>query len=90
MGRQLLDGVKEVHIFGEAVPVRCREIDIPGYSAHADQPHSLAWLSSMKGSLKKVFVVQGEQTSAETLAHKIIDGFGIAAEVPHMNESVTL
>lgn len=90
MGRQLLEGATEVHIFGEAVPVRCRRIDIPGYSAHADQPHLLDWLSSMKGSLKKVFVVQGEQTSSETLAHKIIDGFGIAAEVPHANESVTL
>lgn len=90
MGRQLLDGAKEVHIFGEAVPVRCRKIDIPGYSAHADQPHLLGWLSSMKASLKKVFVVQGEQTSAETLAHKIINEFGVTAEVPHMNESVTL
>jgi metallo-beta-lactamase family protein len=90
MGRQLLEGATEVHIFGEAVPVRCRKIDIPGYSAHADQPHLLDWLSSMKGSLKKVFVVQGEQASAETLAHKIIDGFGVTAEVPHTNESVTL
>ena len=90
MGRQLLEGATEVHIFGETVPVRCRKIDIPGYSAHADQPHLLDWLSSMKSSLKKVFVVQGEQTSSETLAHKIIDEFGITAEVPHLNESVTL
>ncbi len=90
MGREMLEGATEVHIFGEAVQVRCRRIDIPGYSAHADQPHLLDWLSSMKGSLKKVFVVQGEQTSSETLAHKIIDGFGVAAEVPHANESVTL
>jgi hypothetical protein len=35
-------------------------------------------------------VVQGEQASSETLAHKIIDGFGVAAEVPHANETVTL
>jgi metallo-beta-lactamase family protein len=90
MGRQLLEGATEVKIFGEAVPVRCRKVNIPGYSAHADQPHLLDWLSSMKGSLKKVFVVQGEQASGETLAHKIIDGFGIAAEVPHAGESVTL
>lgn len=90
MGRELLEGASEVHIFGEAVLVHCRKIDIPGYSAHADQPHLLEWLSSMKGSLKKVFVVQGEQSSSETLAHKIIDGFGIATEVPHANESVTL
>lgn len=90
MGREMLDGATEVRVFGETVPVRCQKIDIPGYSAHADQPHLLDWLSSMKHSLKKVFVVQGEQASAEALAHKIIDGFGILAEVPHMNESVTL
>jgi len=90
MGRQLLEGATEVHLFGETVPVRCHKIDIPGYSAHADQPHLLDWLSSMKNSLKKVFVVQGEQASSETLAHKIIDEFGVAAEVPHLNESVTL
>jgi metallo-beta-lactamase family protein len=90
MGRQLLEGATEVRIFGEEVSVQCRKIDIPGYSAHADQPHLLEWLSSMKTSLKKVFVVQGEQASSETLAHKIIDGLGVTAEVPHMNESVTL
>lgn len=90
MGREMLMGAAEVRIFGETVPVRCHKIDIPGYSAHADQPHLLDWLSSMKGSLKKVYVVQGEQASSEALAHKIIDGFGVAAEVPHLNESVTL
>jgi metallo-beta-lactamase family protein len=90
MGRQLLEGATEVHIFGETVPVRCHKIDIPGYSAHADQPHLLDWLSSMKTSLKKVFVVQGEQAASDVLAHKIIDEFGIVAEVPHLNESVTL
>jgi hypothetical protein len=37
-----------------------------------------------------VYVVQGEQASSETLAHKIIDEFGVTAEVPHLNESVTL
>ncbi|HUC31433.1 MAG TPA: MBL fold metallo-hydrolase [Candidatus Paceibacterota bacterium] len=90
MGRQLLEGATEVKIFGETVPVRCKRINIPGYSAHADQPHLLDWLSSMKSSLKKVFVVQGEQASSEVLAHKIIDEFGIVAEVPHAGESVTL
>jgi predicted metal-dependent RNase len=44
----------------------------------------------MKSSLKKVYVVQGEQASSETLAHKIIDNFGITAQVPHLGESVTL
>ncbi len=90
LGRELLEGAAEARIFGETVPVRCRKIDIPGYSAHADQPHLLDWLSSMKGSLKKVFVVQGDPDASVALAHKIIDGFGVTAEVPHAGESVTL
>jgi metallo-beta-lactamase family protein len=90
MGRDILEGAKEVKIFGETVPVRCRVLNIPGYSAHADQPRLLAWLETMRHSLKKVFVVQGEQASSETLAHKIIDGMAVLAEVPHGGETVTL
>jgi metallo-beta-lactamase family protein len=90
MGRQLLEGAQSVHIFGETIPVRAKRINIPGYSAHADQPHLLDWLSSMAPTLKKVFVVQGEQQSSETLAGKITEQFGVAAEVPKAKESVTL
>ncbi len=96
MGRELLEGASEVKIFGETIPVRAKRINIPGYSAHADQPHLLDWLSSMATAkqpgheLKKVFVVQGEQASSETLAGKITGQFGVAAEVPKLGESVTL
>jgi metallo-beta-lactamase family protein len=102
MGRQLLEGANEVTIFGEKIPVRANRVNIPGFSAHADQPHLLAWLSTMAKpvpaaagqspahALKKVFVVQGEQASSETLAGKITEEFGVAAEVPKLGESVTL
>jgi metallo-beta-lactamase family protein len=90
MGRQLLEGATEVKIFGETVPVRARRVDIPGYSAHADQPHLLDWLSSMAPTLKKVFVVQGEQQSSEVLAGKITEQFHVVAEVPTPKESVIL
>jgi metallo-beta-lactamase family protein len=96
MGRQILDsaqdghGTGEVRIFGESIPVRCRVINIPGYSAHADQPRLLEWLSHMKKTLKKIFVVQGEQQSSEVLRDKAKGEFGIDGEVPKQNESVIL
>ena len=90
LGREVLNGAREVKIFGETVPVRCRRMNIPGYSAHADQPRLLEWLGHMRATLKKVFVVQGEQASSETLARKIIDDFAIHAEVPKPGESVTI
>jgi metallo-beta-lactamase family protein len=90
LGRATLDGAQEVHIFSETVPVRCKVINIPGYSAHADQPRLLEWVGRMRQSLKKVFVVQGEQQSSEALATKIRDEFAVAAEVPKVGEVVEL
>ena len=90
LGRQILDGAKTVRIFGEEVPVRCRTVNIPGYSAHADQPRLLRWVDAMRDTLKKVFVVQGEEKAAETLAAKIRDTLAIPAEVPKAGETVEL
>ena len=90
LGRQILDGAKEVKIFGETVPVRCKMVNIPGYSAHADQPRLLHWVGGMKPTLKKVFVVQGEEESSSVLAAKIRDTMAIDAEVPKTGETVEL
>jgi metallo-beta-lactamase family protein len=90
LGRKILEGAPEVSIFGEMVPVRCKKVNIPGFSAHADQPHLLAWLASAKQSLKKVFVVQGEEASSDVLAGKIRDELAIASEVPKLGEVVEL
>ena len=90
LGKEILEGATEVKIFGETVPVRCRKINIPGYSAHADQPRLLQWVGAMRQTLKKVFVVQGEENSSEVLAHKIMDGLTLQAEVPKPGEEVSL
>ncbi len=90
LGRQILDGAEKVKIFGEEVPVRCRKVVIPGYSAHADQPRLLDWLRLMRQSLKKVFVVQGEPQASAVLAQKIRDELAVQAIVPEPGQSVTL
>lgn len=91
LGREILDGKEEVKIFGEKVAVRCKKRVIPGYSAHADQPHLLGWISAMRKTLKKVFVVQGEKESSDALARKIVDDLAVQAFVPEkFGESVNL
>ena len=90
LGRQILDGAETVKIFGEEVPVRARKIQIAGYSAHADQPQLLDWLRPMRKTLKKVFVVQGENKASEVLAQKIRDELAITAVVPKRGESFEL
>ncbi len=82
LGRQILDGADSVKIFGEDVPVKCNVRNIPAYSAHADQPQLLKWLSTQKQNLKKVFVAQGEEVESNALSQRIKDEMAIPTEVP--------
>lgn len=90
LGRQILEGAKSVKIFGEDVLVRCKVINISGYSAHADQIKLLNWLRTSQDNLKKVFIVQGEEDQAMPFAQKIIDELAIETIVPFRGESIVL
>lgn len=92
LGRRILDGEKEVGIFGEKIAVNCQIRAIGGYSAHADQPMLLKWIQSAGsgGNLKKVFIVQGEEDSSSILAEKTKTDLNIDAVVPSQGESFEL
>ena len=90
LGRKILDGISPVLIHNQEIPVRCRKVTLSGYSAHGDQKQLLEWLSPMRLSLKKVFVVQGEEASSHELAQKIQDELAVDTKVPEVGETVDL
>ncbi|MCL5016433.1 MAG: MBL fold metallo-hydrolase [Patescibacteria group bacterium] len=90
LGRRILDGAETVRIFGQEVPVLCRKVEIGGYSAHADQNRLMKWLVPANGSLKHVFVVQGDEDASHALAAKIKDELAIDASVPAPGYEVEL
>lgn len=90
LGRRLLDGEPVVHIHGSDVPVRARIVQISGYSAHADQQQLYNWLAPMRTSVKKVFIVQGEEEVAQTFAGVVMDQLAIQAVVPKQGEKFVL
>lgn len=90
LGRRILDGAKTVKIFGEEIPVRCKVKAIGGYSAHADQNQLLAWLKPMRLNLKKVFIVQGEESEMLPLSQRIKDELAVETVIPSLGEEVML
>ena len=95
LGRRILDGAKigrpfSVKIFDEEISVRCKVKAIGGYSAHADQPRLLNWLNPMRLTLKKVFIVQGEEDQMIPLAARIKDELAIETEMPSKGEEYVL
>ena len=67
LGREILDGNKEVRIFGQKFPVKARIVQAHGFSAHADRQELYAWLTHLERPPRGIFVVHGEKESATTL-----------------------
>jgi metallo-beta-lactamase family protein len=67
LGRRLVDGAKEVRLFGIPVPVRASLYTIGGLSAHADQQGLLAWLAHFRRA-PQTYIVHGEHETAGIFA----------------------
>ncbi len=90
LGRRIIDGTKQVKIYGEDIAVNAHIHTLGGFSAHADKAGLLKWLSTNKNPKTKVFVVHGEEESAEFFGKLISSEFGLAAYVPRWGEIVDL
>jgi metallo-beta-lactamase family protein len=90
LGRRLKEGEKNVRILDREIKVLAKVEKIDGYSAHADHKMLFNWVKNSKNTLKKVFIVQGEEGPADFLAQKIKDHLGISVEVPESNQCVEL
>jgi len=81
-GRRLLEGEKEIKIFGQMVPVEARIEQLENLSAHADYREILRWLGGFKRPPLKVFLVHGETQAMLALRDRIIENFGWPVETP--------
>lgn len=90
LGRRLLEGHREVNIFGEPVRVRAEVDKINELSGHADQGELLAWMQPIVQGLKHVFLVHGEFSQASALAQAIQDRYNIPVTIPERGQKVDL
>ena len=89
LGRRLLNGEKEVKIFGQKVQVRSQIVAIGSYSAHADSPQIINWLKNITG-LKNVFIVHGESDQQLNLARQINLELHLPSQIPQQGEKFEL
>jgi len=90
LGRQIVDGVKEVRILGQDYPVKANIVRIHGFSAHADKNELLNWLKELKTPPKKIFVVHGESESALHFSDFVRNQTGWDVSVPDYLDEITL
>jgi metallo-beta-lactamase family protein len=90
LGRKLVDGFKEVRIFGIPAQVRARIESLDELSGHADSGELLAWMKPMAKTLKRVFLVHGEPDRFLALKGQIEEAYGIDTKIPEPGEMYEL
>ena len=83
-GRKLLEGEKEIKVYGKTVSFKMQVAEIEGLSAHADHAELLDWLSDIKIQPEKIFIVHGEREGAEALKQGIKEIYDWDSEVPQL------
>lgn len=90
MGRLLIEGAKEVKLFGETVVVKAEIHNLEGFSGHADQKGLFEWISSFEKKPKQVFLVHGETDSKKDFAKLIETELGYDPVVIMQNSEFEL
>jgi metallo-beta-lactamase family protein len=84
LGRSLIDGAKEVSLFGEPLPVRAKVHSLGGFSAHAAQSDLLYWLASLAPRSPRVVLTHGEDRGRLPLAGVIQQRFHLKPILPEL------
>jgi len=86
LGRRLVDGEKQVRIFGEDINVKARIEYIEGFSGHADQKALINWLNCFEKKPETIFIVHGEPEAQDVFSSVITDTFGIRTIIPNRGD----
>ncbi|MDD4564365.1 MAG: MBL fold metallo-hydrolase [Eubacteriales bacterium] len=68
LGRSIVNGDKDVSIFGEKIHINAEIYNLEGFSGHADKEGLLEWLSAFQKPPKRIFLVHGEEDSKKNFA----------------------
>lgn len=85
LGRRILDGAKDVKIFGEEIHVNAKIHNVEGFSGHADRNGLINWLKGFKEKPRKIFLVHGEAQSKAEFANEIKNILDIDCVIPAYN-----
>ncbi len=86
LGRAILDGRKNVKIFGEEIHVNAAVEQLDGFSGHADQAGLLEWIGHFPASIDRLFVMHGEESVSAVFAEELLKR-GYPAVVPGLFET---
>jgi len=85
-GRALLEGAREIRLYGKYFTVRASIENLEGLSGHADQNGLSDWVSNLPYQPERIFIVHAENDGAVGLQSKLKEEYGWQSEIPALND----
>lgn len=83
LGRAIIEGTKEVKLFGETIDVRAEIKQLAGMSGHADKNGLTEWLLNIGEKPSKVFIVHGEDSVTQIFGDYLTNEHGYDTYAPY-------
>ena len=90
LGRRLVEGAKDVRIFGETFERKAEVVVMNEFSAHADRVELLQWVNRLKQKPERAFAVHGEESQSLAFAKYLREAGIPQAEAPKLGDRVEL
>lgn len=89
LGRALVDGVREISLWGEKIRVAATVHTISGLSAHADQNELVDWYRQFQGQ-PPLYLVHGETDAQAALTQRMQEQIGVQANILRRADPIDL
>ncbi len=90
LGRAIIEGAREVKLFGEQIVINAEIRQLTGMSGHADKNGLIEWINAFEDKPKKVFIVHGEDGVTMSFAECLKIEHGQRAYAPYSGSSFDL
>lgn len=81
-GDQILQGAKQIKLFGRYLTINAQVASLTNTSAHADYEELLNWMGYLPHRPRKVFITHGETEASLSLKKKIEQSLGWSCHIP--------
>ncbi|MEO1534254.1 MAG: MBL fold metallo-hydrolase [Planctomycetota bacterium] len=90
LGRLLVDGKKQIKMFGRELDVEAQIHTLGGFSAHAGQTELVEWMTKLSEHRPRIVLTHGENGPRKELAKKLDQRWRLKAAMPELGEIVEL
>ena len=89
-GRALLEGAREIKLYGKYFKVRAAIENMEGLSGHADQNGLIDWVGKLTQRPERIFIIHAEKDGAEGLKAKLKQVYKWNPEIPALNDHLEI